>query len=223
MLGDKFHWSSEDRQEKAPSKRRKPAPAADSPREVTLQDLGALPLRATVAFASRCARRTQPTFRPPEDFPHRGQAFDAIEAAIRLAEDFARGAAEVPGPNDTTARLVYQLGEATCGLQLFAPYAAYHAAHAATRAASAGERGSEDLASEVLAAAYGACRVVMTSGTGSRPDADSHRRVCAAVCADFDRLRGLALGSFRDLGGPVDATEAGPLGPLWTEGAPPGF
>jgi hypothetical protein len=40
---------------------------------------------------------------------------------------------------------------------------------------------------------------------------------------DLDRLLGLDLGRTGELGQPIDATEAGPLGPLWPGGAPDWF
>jgi hypothetical protein len=39
----------------------------------------------------------------------------------------------------------------------------------------------------------------------------------AVARSDFAKLRGLGLGRFPELGAPIDASENGPLGPLWPE------
>ena len=43
------------------------------------------------------------------------------------------------------------------------------------------------------------------------------RAAAGAARSDFDRLRGLGLGRFAELGAPIDPSENGPLGPLWPE------
>jgi hypothetical protein len=189
-------------------------------REVTLQDLGELSLRATVAFAARCARRVQPYFNPPEDFPHRAQAMQVVEEAILLAEQYAGATASSFANAAAAAKIAFNLGEATYPLRQLAPYAAYHAARAVVKAASAGERATQTVATEVLAAAYGSSRVVISGGSGTPPGAETVRFVHEALRADFEALRALNLGGFCDMGDPIDSSEAGPLGPLWRGGPP---
>jgi hypothetical protein len=51
-------------------------------------------------------------------------------------------------------------------------------------------------------------------GSAFGPDADAAR-------ADYARLLQLNLGTFPELGEPVDTSDAGPLGPLWPNGDEP--
>jgi hypothetical protein len=217
-----FRWSADDRPERPRDRRRAREPVRETPREVTLQDLGQLSLRAAVAFAARCARRVQPRFSPPAEFPHRGQAFEVVEAAIRLAEEYAAATAGDFRTAPTSAQLAFNLGEATYPYQQLAPYAAYHAARAVSKAFPAGERASPEVATEVLAAAYGASRVVVAGGTGTLLDGATRRLVHEALLADFEVLLRVAAGGFGDMGDPIDPSEAGPLGALWPDG-PPGW
>ena len=57
----------------------------------TLDDFKKLPLRAIVAFATRCARRVEHLAIPPDDHPEHEGCLGAVGDAIQLAEDFARG------------------------------------------------------------------------------------------------------------------------------------
>ena len=50
------------------------------------EELKALPLRAMVAFAARCARRVQPLFNSRDE-----QFIRAVDTAITVAEDEAAG------------------------------------------------------------------------------------------------------------------------------------
>src|SRR5688500_11096927 len=59
---------------------------------LTVEDLKELPLRAIAAWAVRCARRVQPLIPPPEGRPETDRPRAVVEAALRMAEDFARGA-----------------------------------------------------------------------------------------------------------------------------------
>ena len=61
--------------------------------QYTTEDLKKLPLRAIVAFAARCARRVESLSQLPADHPQREARRVAIENAIRLAEEIARGSA----------------------------------------------------------------------------------------------------------------------------------
>jgi hypothetical protein len=54
-------------------------------------DLKQLPLRALVAYAARCARRVQSQYALPEGHPETAACQAALEAAIRVAEQFASG------------------------------------------------------------------------------------------------------------------------------------
>src|SRR5512135_3520531 len=59
----------------------------------TAEDLKKLPLRAIVAFAARCARRAEPIAQLPAGHPQQEARRLAIDDAIRLAEEIARGSA----------------------------------------------------------------------------------------------------------------------------------
>src|SRR4051794_41090008 len=58
--------------------------------------LKVLPLRAIVAFAARCARRVEPLAQLPEGDAGRESRRTAVDAALRMAEAFARGEGSPP-------------------------------------------------------------------------------------------------------------------------------
>src|SRR5206468_10583972 len=64
--------------------------------DFTVEHLRQLPLRAIVAFAARCARRVEPLAQLPEGDPRRETRREAVEAALRMAEAFARGSDAPP-------------------------------------------------------------------------------------------------------------------------------
>jgi hypothetical protein len=190
-------------------------------REITLQDLGDLCLRATVAFAARCARRVQPAASDlPDDFPDVDKAMATVAAAIAAAEAYAQAHISRHAQAEATANAAMDVAEAAYPYRRLGAYAAAHAAKAAAEAIKAGERASDSIAMEVLAGAYGANRVALTFGTGGRLQDPARSVIQAAIYADYAQLRKIAGGSFRDLGEPIDPSEAGPLGPLWPEGHP---
>jgi hypothetical protein len=187
-------------------------------REVTLQDLGELCMRATIAFAARCARRVRPGMDElPDDFPDLDKALATIDAAIVAAETYAQARISRYADAEATAQAALQIAEAAYPYRRLGAYAAAHAAKAAAEAIRAGERANDAIAMEVLAGAYGANRVALTDGTGQRQDEPTASRIKAAIFADFEVLRKLAGGTFRDLGDPIDTSEGGPLGPLWPD------
>src|SRR5262249_59730060 len=55
------------------------------------EDLKKLPLRAIVALAVRCAQRVEHMALLPDDHPENDRYRAAVGAALRVAEDFARG------------------------------------------------------------------------------------------------------------------------------------
>jgi hypothetical protein len=187
-------------------------------REITLQDLGALCLRATVAFAARCARRVRPGLAAlPSDFPDRASALATVDAAIQSAEDYSFARINRHAEAEALAQAALAVAETAYPYRGLAAYAAAHAARAAAEAIRGGERASDSVAMEVLASAYGANRVALTDGTGQRLDDATAARIRTAIFGDFTALQALACGSFRDLGDPVDSSDTGPLGPLWKD------
>ncbi len=190
--------------------------AAPPPAGVSLGDLSNLTLRGNVAFAARCARRVRPLVNMPEDSPARAARLEAMDAALRLAEDFARGEDVSVGLAQGVAGAAAEVAEATYETAGFAVYAPAHAVRGVFHAARTVE-GQQGFV-EVIAAAFGASRVLLVNG-GSASEA----LVLAALRADFEALLRLRLGRPGELGGSVDCSEAGPLGTLWPAGAPPWY
>jgi len=190
-------------------------------RDVTLHEFGELPVRATVAFAVRCAQRIRPRFRPPEDLAAVDQALAVLDEILAMGRAFARGADGPYGRAEGLHQLAFNLGEATFAAHQMTPYALAHVAKAVVEGfALQGGGGSDTSATEVLAAAYGVSRVALTGGTGTRPGPAALQVVLKTLRTDMDRLQELALGRFAELGTPIDPSEDGPLGPLWPHGTP---
>src|SRR6516164_2477469 len=57
----------------------------------TPEDLKKLPLRAIVTLSARCARRVEHMALLPDEHPDKERCRAAVGAALRVAEDFARG------------------------------------------------------------------------------------------------------------------------------------
>ena len=115
----------------------------------TVEQLKTLPLRAIVAFAARCARRVERFAQLPEGDPRRESRREAIEAALRMAESFARGT-DAP-PDESVIAAIDASRDA--GGELAAAAAASAVAQAAHAAASAWHAGSQ------VAEANGICRL----------------------------------------------------------------
>jgi hypothetical protein len=133
----------------------------------------------------------------------------AVEAAIGVAEQFARGRADNADVTRATA--------GATGWVDAADFAATDAARAATEAArAAGWAAAGDAR---WAAAIDAAAAAHSAATAAgRAAADDVAFVAAA--ADISRLLELKLGKPRTLGTPIDPSESGPLGPLWPDGEP---
>jgi hypothetical protein len=186
------------------------------PRAVGLNDLGQLTLRANVAFAVRCAQRIRPCFELPVDAPRRREQLAAVDGAIRVAAAFCQGLPVEDGRAAEAARRAAVVADETCESTNFAGFAAVRAAEAAAYAEEAGRNPSESSIIQVVAAAFGAGRVVAANS-----DAFTLDLVAAALYADVEKLRGMmghAVGG--DMGPAVDPSESGPLGSLWPEGTP---
>jgi hypothetical protein len=184
-------------------------------RAVALGDLAQLTLRGNVAFAVRCALRLRPGFELPADTPRRREQMAAMDGAIRVATAFCRGLPVEAGRALEAARQANVVAEETCESTNFAGYAAVRAAEAAANAEEFVRNPSDTGIMEVVAAAFGAGRVLAANA-----DAFTLDLVTGALRADVDNLLSLAPGSSKDLGVPVDPAEDGPLGPLWPAGAP---
>lgn len=185
---------------------------------VTEEDLKQLPLCAIVAFAARCARRVQPLYRLPENFPDRAKHLRAVETAISTAELFARERKPIAAYVEVDAA-AYAAGTDNAAAQTYpAACAAGGAAADAYGAASAAARAAVDgtYTRAVVSAAGDA------NAAAARAAAYDDAEIDASTL-DLATLKRLELGSFPELGRPIDPGEGGPLGPLWPNGAPEWF
>jgi hypothetical protein len=194
----------------------------------TLDQLKVLPLRAIVAFAARCARRVEPLAQLPAGDPQRESRRKIVEAALRMAEEFARGA-DVP-PDETVITAIDAARDAADeSTGSSAVSAAAQAAHAAASAWHAYPSAAEE---SPLSGQH-------ATRAGNRPGALSHvtadlaalNAFTAAAGAfmsvgyhnedfvdyalrDYETLIRLNLGQYPETGAPVDSSSDGPLGPL---------
>lgn len=187
----------------------------DRPRAVGLSDLGGLTLRANVAFAVRCAQRLRPCFKLAADAPGRREKLAAVDGAIRVASAFCQGFPGEAGRAAAAAQRARLVAEETGPDTRFAAFAAVRAAEAVAQAEEFIRTQADFNATEVVAAAFGASRVLSANA-----DADTLDLVMAALVADATSLRSRAHGSCLQLGPSVDPSDRGPLGPLWPNGTP---
>ena len=194
----------------------------------TVEHLKALPLRAIVAFAARCARRIEPLAQLPEGDPQRESRRGAIEAALRMAESFARGTDEPPDESVVAAIDATQSDEGGPA-RTAAAHAVAQATHAAASAWHAGPQeageggppgkntaearqslGALTHVTADLAAlnAYSAAAGAFVSVGYNNED------FIGAALRDYDTLVRLRLGRYPEPGEPVDPSPGGPLGPL---------
>jgi hypothetical protein len=193
-------------------------------REVTMQDLGLLPMRATVAFAVRCASRVHPMLQSGPDSPARQLALDRADAALAYAAQFARGEADQLPAEDamrTLAQQIYEAAEQVAGDRRFAAYAAGHALEAVATAVHIAAEQRRDEALNLVASAWGAYRVLLGFVSGLLfKDMFTGDMVMDRIRADYEQLLAMRLGRLAELGGVVDPSEQGPLGKLWPDQRP---
>jgi hypothetical protein len=193
----------------------------------TTEDLKKLPLRAIVALAARCARRVEYLALLPDGHPDLERSRTAIDNAIRLGEDFARGSS-CRGV-ESVIREVEACRAAAQGdyVRETAVAAVVRAAHAAASALDA--LGMRDEPAEVsvmgtrspnpfphladieadLAARDAFTAAVDAAGALGHADRFVHGAVL-----DFEELMKLDLGSYPEAGRPIDPSPTGPLGAL---------
>jgi hypothetical protein len=197
--------------------------------QYTVEDLRKLPLRAIVAFAVRCARRVEPLSELPADHPQRAARREAIENAIRLAEEVSGGS-----PSGSIERVVQALEatQAISGSGIACECAAAAAAAAARTAATVwlvlnpgeSDQDAERWTKTAEARSY---RTRLANDTGELVAMDSFTAAVEAADAaayndlfmrgatqDYERLLSLDLGTYPQAGKPVDPSPNGPLGPL---------
>jgi hypothetical protein len=194
----------------------------------TVEQLKALPLRAIVAFAARCARRVEPLAQLPEGHPQRESRREAVEAALRMAESFARGTDDPPDESVVAAIDASR----DVGGELAGAAAASAIAQAAHAAASAWHVGSQ-VAEESRAPGKHSIEAGRFRGALTHVTADlaamnaftaaaeafvsvgyRNEHFVDAALKDYHTLVGLELGRYPEPGNPVDPSPGGPLGPL---------
>jgi hypothetical protein len=195
----------------------------------TDEDLKKLPLRAIVALAARCARRVEHLAQLPEGHPEHERRRAAVDAAIRMAEDFSSGSP------CTSAESVVQALDASRGVAgggrscESAAAAAAEAAHAAASAwhalgPGAGERGKHQWEEAIVTPSFldqlahtTADLAALGAFTAASEAADAVGHTNAFVTAavrDYQTLLSLELGRYPEAGQPINPLPDGPLGPL---------
>ncbi len=175
------------------------------------EQLRQLPLRALVAFASRCARRVQSFYVLPEDHPTKQTSTAAIDTAIRVAEEFAMGGA-VDVKKTAAALRDAEESFAVVQEEEDAGEGATHAAKASLAAV-----GAANIAFAVQSAEWSgeeiwtAIEAAGESMIAAMPDTETATR---ALAFDLETLAELDLGQFPEIGETVDPMEDGPLGSL---------
>jgi hypothetical protein len=175
-----------------------------------LDQLKALPLRAIVAFAARCARRVEPLAQLPEGDARRESRRTAVDAALRMAEAFA-GGTDAPLDESVVAAIdaTRDAGDESAGTS--AVSAAAQAAHAA---ASAWHTGSSSGFLTNVTADLAALNAY-TAAAGAFVSVGYHNEdFVGAALRDYETLVRLQLGRYPEPGAPVDPSPEGPLGPL---------
>jgi hypothetical protein len=194
----------------------------------TIEQLKALPLRAIVAFAARCARRVEHLAQLPEGHPQGEDRREAIEAALRMADSFARGTGAPPDESVVAAIDASRDagGDLTCAT---AAAAVAQAAHAAASAWHVGSQvAEENRAPGRPTTEAGGFRGTLTHNTADLAALNAYTAAAEAFLSvgyrnedfvdaalkDYDTLVRLELGRYPELGNPVDPSPGGPLGPL---------
>jgi hypothetical protein len=196
----------------------------------TPEDLQKLPLRAIVALSARCARRVEHLALVPDDHPEYERCRAAVGAALRMAEDFARG---LPCPSlESVVREIEAcraIGEGAF-VHDIAMAAVIRAAHAATTALHALDLRGEPEVAHLFGAAPPNPFPHLADITADRTAGDAFTAAVEAVSAagytdqflkgaveDYEKLLRLDLGSYPQAGKPIDPSPDGPLGPLEPE------
>jgi uncharacterized protein (UPF0147 family) len=196
----------------------------------SIEDLKRLPLRAMIAFAARCARRVEHLAQLPEGHPGKEERRGAIDAALRLAEDVARGEASQAADSVVQAIDVSRRAASAAPNCASAAAAAAQAAHAAASVLSVIDRVVEDQ-DMPQSARTAEAREFLGSLERSTVDLAALSAYTAAVDAfdavglanedfvaaslnDYDNLRRLNLGQYPQPGEPIDPSPSGPLGAI---------
>ena len=174
-------------------------------------DLHDIPLRALVAYASRCAQRVQPLFLAESKHPKAAASIKLVQKAIQVAMKFSAGGkvalAAVAKLEDEVTKAIEVATEESeqnkdCILAGNAAYAFINATHLAILSLD-----SEEPANE-------AGDAVQAVGVAVESAAAADESAAQAAGLDWVLLSRMDLGYFPLLGEPLDASEEGPFGPL---------
>ncbi len=180
--------------------------------DLKLSDLAELPPRGNVAIAVRCALRLAGFVRLPADFEDREACQSIYDAALARATAFANGGADDGDRLQELIAAAYQMAELTADLTGYAAHAVAHAIQAVSFARDIDSENGNIKAMQLVASAFGACRVLIQRGRTLGTEAG-----ISAVRADLAVLKDTPVAPG------VDPSENGPLGSLWPEGVPAGF
>jgi hypothetical protein len=195
----------------------------------TSEDMKRLPLRAIAALSARIARRIAPRALLPDNHPEAGRYRTALENAIKLTEDFAKG---LPCPAlESAVREIESCEGVVAGdfVRETALHAIVLTAHTAATALHVLELRAMPGESPLFAAAKPSpfphladlsadltARDAFTAAlTAADADARSDTFIKRGV-DDYQKLLELNLGSYPQAGEPIDPSSKGPLGPLGT-------
>ncbi len=197
--------------------------------DFTFEHLKKLPLRAIVAFAARCARRVEHLAQLPAGHPQGEGRRMAVEAALRMAEAFARGS-DAPPDEVVFAALHATRGVAGEPAGSQATTAAAEAAHAMASAWHLAAPRDADvhepfelrtpearafLGRLATATAELAALEAFTAAEEAFTAVGYHNEdFVGAARNDYDKLLRLRLGRYPEAGEPIDSSPSGPLGPL---------
>jgi hypothetical protein len=195
-----------------------------------IEDLKKLPLRAMIAMAARCARRVEHLAQLPEGHPGKGERRVAIDAALRLAEDVARGEACPAAESVVQAIDVSRQAACIAPSCVSAAAAAAQAARAAVSVLSIIDRAVEDQDMPQSARTDEAQKflrlleqtsvdvIALSAYTAAVEAFDAvgleNKDFVDASLNDYDRLCRLNLGAYPQPGEPIDPSPSGPLGAL---------
>jgi hypothetical protein len=197
--------------------------------DFTVEHLKALPLRANVAFAVRCARRVEHLAQMPEGHPERESRRSAVEAALRMAEAFARG--EDATFDESVVAAIDASLQVTGGSpgSVDAAAAVAEAAHAAASSWHAESQEAEEgvppgrrtaearkfLGTLAHVTADLATMNALTAAVDAFESVGYHNNgFVEAALNDYNELVRLKLGRYPEPGAPIDPSPEGPLGPL---------
>jgi hypothetical protein len=194
----------------------------------SVEQLKALPLRAIVAFAARCARSVEPLAQLPEGNPQRESRREVVEAALRMAESFARGTDEPPDESvvaaidasrDVGGELAAAAAVSAIALAAHAAASAWHAGSQVAEESRAPwkdttEAGRSRGASTHVTADLAALNAYTAAAEAFLSVGYRNEDFVDASLKDYHALVRLQLGRYPELANLVDPSPGGPLGRL---------